>query len=52
LPGVDDALAARILATRSEVDGFSSLEDFGTVMDVEGRLVEGLRERAIFLPPA
>jgi hypothetical protein len=52
LPGVDDALAARILATRSEVHGFSSLEDFGTVMDVEGRLVEGLRERAIFLPPA
>jgi competence protein ComEA len=52
LPGIDDALAARILATRAQVRGFSSLEDLGTVMDLDGALVEGLRERAIFLPRA
>ena len=52
LPGIDDALATRIAETRAEVHGFSSLEELGTVMDLNGDLVEGLRERAIFLPRA
>ena len=54
LPGVDDALAERIVQTRREVRCFSSLEDLGSVLDLDGALVEGLRDRAIFIasPPA
>jgi DNA uptake protein ComE-like DNA-binding protein len=50
LPGVDRALARRIVKTRSEIGGFSSLEDMGTVLDLPPDLVEDMRERAIFLP--
>ncbi|HTU31408.1 MAG TPA: helix-hairpin-helix domain-containing protein [Solirubrobacteraceae bacterium] len=49
LPGVDEDLAERIVATRREVHTFSSIEDLGTVMDLDGRLVEGLRDAAIFI---
>lgn len=50
LPGVDDALATRIIETRTEVNGFSSLEDLGTVLDLPGDLVESLRDHVVFLP--
>jgi len=50
LPGIDRALARRIAKTRSEIHGFSSLEDLGTVMDLPPDVVEEMRERAIFLP--
>ena len=52
LPGVDDELATRIAEVRAQVDGFSSVEDLGTTLDLDGNLVEGLRERAVFLPRA
>jgi hypothetical protein len=50
LPGVDDELVTRIIEVRSRVNGFSSLEDLGSVMDLPGDLVEGLRDRVVFLP--
>jgi hypothetical protein len=50
LPGIDDKLATRIIEVRSQADGFSSLEDFGTVMDLPGDLIERLREHVVFLP--
>jgi DNA uptake protein ComE-like DNA-binding protein len=50
LPGIDDALTARIVKTRSEVRGFSSVEDMGTVLDLDPDVVDALRERAVFLP--
>jgi len=50
LPGVDRALARRIATARAEVDGFSSLEDLGASLDLDGSLVEDLRGRAVFLP--
>ncbi len=50
LPGVDDALATKIVEVRAKTGGFSSLEDFGTVLDLDGDLVEALRERTVFLP--
>jgi DNA uptake protein ComE-like DNA-binding protein len=49
LAGIDDALAARIVKTRAEVHGFSSLEDMGTVMDLDADLVDALRDRTVFL---
>jgi len=50
LPGVDDALATRIVETRAEVGGFSSVEDLGESLDLSGDAVEALRERVVFLP--
>jgi hypothetical protein len=50
LPGVDHQLAATIDETRRRVGGFSSLEDFGATCDLDGDLVEDIRERTVFLP--
>jgi hypothetical protein len=52
LPGVDGTLAGRIITIRERVRGFSSLEDMGTVLDVDGALIEGLRDWVVFLPRA
>ena len=50
LPGADDALATRIIEQRAVVGGFSSLEDLGATLDLDGDLVEALRGRVVFLP--
>jgi DNA uptake protein ComE-like DNA-binding protein len=50
LPGVDEALATRIVEARAQVGGFSSIEDLGIALDLAGNLVEDLRDVAIFLP--
>jgi DNA uptake protein ComE-like DNA-binding protein len=52
LPGVDADLARQIAYARERVRGFSSLEDMGGVLDLDGALVEGLRDTAVFLPRA
>jgi Helix-hairpin-helix motif len=50
LPGVDAALAARIISLRQRINGFESLEDLGMVLDLDGDAVERLRDRTVFLP--
>lgn len=50
LPGIDDATARRIVAVREELDGFTSLEDLGMTLDLDGETVADLRDRAVFLP--
>ena len=50
LPGVDCAIAARIVRVREETAGFSSVEDLGMACDLDGNLVERLRQRVVFLP--
>jgi DNA uptake protein ComE-like DNA-binding protein len=50
LPGIDDRLATRIAEVRAQIGGFSSLEDLGAALDLDGDLVEGLRERVVCLP--
>ena len=50
LPTFDAELAGRIVTARERVDGFASLEDFGTVLDLPGDHVEHLRDRVVFLP--
>lgn len=50
LPGVDAGLAARIVSAREELGGFSSLEDLGETLDIDGATVERIRGRAVFLP--
>jgi hypothetical protein len=49
LPGFDRELARRVLAAREQLDGFSSLEDLGTVLDLPGDQVEDLRDHVVFL---
>jgi hypothetical protein len=50
LPGVDGALATRIVEDRAQTNGFSSLEDLGATLDLDGGLVEDLRGHVVFLP--
>jgi DNA uptake protein ComE-like DNA-binding protein len=50
LPGMDDALATKIVETRAEVNGFSSLEDCGAALNLPGDLVERLKGQVVFLP--
>lgn len=50
LPRIDAATARRIVATREDLGGFSSLEDLGMTMDLPGDVVEDLRGRVVFLP--
>ena len=50
LPGVDDALAARIVAVREQVGGFDSLLDLGALAELDGDAVERLRDRVVCLP--
>jgi DNA uptake protein ComE-like DNA-binding protein len=50
LPGVDGDIATEIIEGRGRINGFSSLEDMGAALDLDGNLVEGLRNEVIFLP--
>jgi hypothetical protein len=50
LPGVGRALAERIVAVREEVDGFSSLDDMGHVLDLPAPLIDRIRADAVVLP--
>ena len=50
LPGVDDVLASKIAEAREGSHGFSSIEDLGLALDLDGNLVEGMRDRVVFLP--
>jgi hypothetical protein len=49
-PGFDTELAGRIVAAREQVDGFTSLEDLGTVLELPGDRVEDVRDHVVFLP--
>lgn len=50
LPGVDDTLAGAIVHARAQTHGFSSVEDLGAALDLDGNVVEDLRDRVVFLP--
>jgi hypothetical protein len=50
LPGMSHRTATRVCSVRRRVDGFSSLDDFGLVMDLPGDEVERLRGLVVFLP--
>lgn len=50
LPGVSRALAERIVATREEVGGFSSLEDLAHVVDLPVVVVDRIRADVVVLP--
>jgi DNA uptake protein ComE-like DNA-binding protein len=49
LPGVDAALAGKIVEARAET-GFSSVDDLGFALDLDGGLIDSLRRRVVCLP--
>jgi DNA uptake protein ComE-like DNA-binding protein len=49
LPTFDVELADHVVAASERVDGFSSIEDFGTILDLPGSQVEHLRDHVVFL---
>jgi DNA uptake protein ComE-like DNA-binding protein len=50
LPNVDDTLVSKIVEARQGSRGFASIEDLGLALDLDGDLVERLRDRVVFLP--
>jgi DNA uptake protein ComE-like DNA-binding protein len=50
LPGIDGDIATSIIEAREKVGGFSSLEDLGETLDLDGHLIERLRGQVVFLP--
>jgi Helix-hairpin-helix motif len=50
LPGIDADLATRIAEVRAQAGGFSTLEDLGATLDLDGDLVESLRGHVVCLP--
>jgi Helix-hairpin-helix motif len=50
LPGVDDVLASKIVEAREGGRGFSSIEVLGVALDLDGNLMEGMRDPVVFLP--
>jgi hypothetical protein len=52
LTGVDGDVATQIVEGREKLGGFSSLEDMGVALDLDGALVERLRGTVVFLPRA
>jgi len=50
LPGISLDLAGRIVAVRDKVDGFDSVLDFATMLDLPPRFVDTIRDRLICLP--
>jgi DNA uptake protein ComE-like DNA-binding protein len=50
LPGMNKQLSRRIVQVREEINGFSSLEDAGHVLNLPAQLVERIRPRVVCLP--
>jgi len=50
LPGVSSSLAHRIVTVREEVGGFSSLDDLGLVLSLDGPTLDRMRPHAVVLP--
>jgi DNA uptake protein ComE-like DNA-binding protein len=50
LPGIDEALAARIVVLREELNGFRDVHDLGLALELDGHAVERLRDVTVFLP--
>jgi hypothetical protein len=48
LPGIDEAKALRIARLREELNGFASLHDLGAVLELDGHVVERLRDDTVF----
>lgn len=50
LPGMTPALARRTVRERAQAGGFSSVEDFGLILDLPPGTVDQMRDTAIFVP--
>lgn len=49
LPGIDHGVAGRIVATRSELDGFTSVEELSVTLDLHPTQLDAIADRLLFL---
>ena len=49
LPGIDTALASKIVEVREAIGGFDSLDDMGILLELPPQRLDWARERAIFV---
>lgn len=49
LPGVSNETAAEIVRLRGELNGFESIDDLGSLLDLHPRVVSAMRTRAVAL---
>ena len=50
VPGIDAALAERIVATRNEVGGFASLSDLLTTLGIDPMRLDDAADQLVFIP--
>jgi len=50
LPGFNEELAGKVVDVRDRIDGFDSVNDFATILDLPPRLVDTIRDRLVCLP--
>jgi hypothetical protein len=49
LPGISNEIAAEIVRLRGELNGFESVDDLGSLLDLHPRVVAAMRSRAVAL---
>lgn len=49
LPGISNETAAEIVRLRGELNGFESIDDLGSLLDLHPRVVTAMRSRAVAL---
>lgn len=49
LPGINNETAAEIVRLRGELNGFDSIDDLGSLLDLHPRVVVAMRKRAVAL---
>ena len=50
LPGIDEALAERIVSTRQDVGGYASLDDLLTTLHIDPVRLDDAADRLVFIP--
>jgi DNA uptake protein ComE-like DNA-binding protein len=49
LPGISSEIGRRVVEVRERIDGFDSVLDFASLLDLPPRFVDGLRDRLVCL---
>ena len=50
MPGIDQALAERIVSARAEIGGFSSIADLEVTLNVSPSVISQIKDHLVFLP--
>jgi Helix-hairpin-helix motif len=50
MPGIDQALAEKIVSTRAEIGGFSSIADLEVTLNVSPSVINQIKDHLVFVP--